>query len=451
MNYETNKEFIDFYRGWEEYNNYSIKSIFEMTKKELKENYDYIQLLFPYNKENKHFPNAPILSKQDINIIKMDKYCQQTLTQSFNFMMIYFGFKRIEFRLIFTKERYRWLDNNFDFIRITRILESLRLLGRYDECFMFFVALSIINKIKENAEKIGNNFEYWVKAYNPGIYEYYKSKSNYQLSAKHFTDFKLLLRGLIGDLFTAIHKYKQKPVIIKLLDTNHPNYHKRSAEREIFISNYLFHPNIIEFIGYFVHANYICLVFEYLKNGSLTNYLKILGPHDLSHHKSIIIDIINGLRYMLSMGIVHRDVKCENILIDSNSRAKITDFGLGISIYSSEKLCESRVGTLHYMAPEMLDDEGIECDYKIDIWSVGVVIYVMYFGYYPFDSNAQIYEDAREIIKRKISTLDYTIPKILKNGDITPQSLVNIIQSIFVLDPALRPSYEILERLVGYF
>lgn len=125
---------------------------------------------------------------------------------------------------------------------------------------------------------------------------------------------------------------------------------------------------------------------------------------------------MEGLGYCHSKGILHRDIKLDNILLDSEGEVKICDFGVSKIVKKGEKMTE-QCGTPAYIAPEILRDRGYE-GFAVDIWSAGVVLYAMLYGTVPFKANNMselqklilkakytlkeegISEEARELIRR---------------------------------------------------
>lgn len=118
------------------------------------------------------------------------------------------------------------------------------------------------------------------------------------------------------------------------------------------------------------------------------------------------MQIVEGLKYLQSLNMMHRDLKAANILIDRNGYIKISDFGLA-SIVSVSRQIKDIVGTPEYQAPEILKNRGY--DKKVDWWAVGIIIYEMLFGVTPFFNrhihkilNSILEEDVRFPNRRRI-------------------------------------------------
>lgn len=169
-------------------------------------------------------------------------------------------------------------------------------------------------------------------------------------------------------------------------------------KREIEILKICQHPSIVRLLDVFENQDYIYIVMEYLKGGDLFNYLEKRDftipeskARELSH------SIATGIFYLHSFGIAHRDLKPENILMTDDTdgaQPKLVDFGLSKIIGPNEK-CNDPFGTLSYVAPEVLLQKPY--DKTVDLWSLGVIIYLLLSGTLPFDDD-----DDKEIARQTI-------------------------------------------------
>ncbi len=121
---------------------------------------------------------------------------------------------------------------------------------------------------------------------------------------------------------------------------------------------------------------------EYVNGGDLLSYIRKRRRLTEPIAKNIFKQIINAIQHLHSQYIVHRDVKLENILIDSNNLVKLCDFGVSKEIKKGDMLT-NKCGTLAYIAPEILKGNKYE-GFGVDIWSAGVVLYAMLSGTVPF-------------------------------------------------------------------
>ena len=159
--------------------------------------------------------------------------------------------------------------------------------------------------------------------------------------------------------------------------------------REIEVLKMCQHPNIIKLIDLFENSDYYYIVLEYMEGKDFFDYLK-LRHFKISEDraKELIYQIALAIKYLHSYGIVHRDIKLENVLMSDNTEQavpKLVDFGLAKIIGPSEKAVEP-FGTLGYVAPEVLKKEPYT--FSCDIWGLGCISYAMMSGTLPFDHES---------------------------------------------------------------
>lgn len=206
-------------------------------------------------------------------------------------------------------------------------------------------------------------------------------------------------KGKFGTVKLGIHKKTGKKVAIKVMKKKQMTLQDIELQkREIEILKICQHPSIIKLLDVFENQDYIYIVMEYLKGGDLFNYLEkrdFTIPE--SKARELTHSIATGLFYLHSFGIAHRDLKPENILMTDESdeaQPKLVDFGLSKIVGPSEK-CNDPFGTLSYVAPEVLLQKPY--DKSVDLWSLGVIIYLLLSGTLPFDDD-----DDREIARQTI-------------------------------------------------
>ena len=216
---------------------------------------------------------------------------------------------------------------------------------------------------------------------------------------KNYEFISILGNGAFGKVRLYRDKnYKALLFAIKTLKKEGiPPYQFSLLKSEVTILSNLDHPNIVKYFGTFEDEHYIHIVMEYLKGHDLYKIisLKKYTGFDEKDMCKIIQQLLKALSFIHSKNIVHRDIKPENILF-SNKRdytsLRLIDFGLATSGNKDKK----SVGTPYYMAPEMINGESCA---KSDVWSVGVIVYLMLTGKYPFNGT----EDSNlfEIIKKE--------------------------------------------------
>lgn len=175
--------------------------------------------------------------------------------------------------------------------------------------------------------------------------------------------------------------------------------HLEAIQEEVDILTKLDHPNIVKYYETYIDEKYIYLVMEYIGGGELFQKIaeqdnQVFNEKDAAMYMRKLLSACN---HMHSQGVVHRDIKPENIMLSKEGEIKLIDFGLSQRTQGNKKL-KSIAGTPYYMAPEVLDGQY---DYKCDIWSLGVLLYVFMSGYLPFQGQN------RNEVFNKISTGNY--------------------------------------------
>lgn len=197
------------------------------------------------------------------------------------------------------------------------------------------------------------------------------------------------------------------------------------------------HRNILLMVDYFETADYFYLVTDLATGGELYELItQAPGKHTLADTRSILHSLLSALAHLHANGIVHRDIKAENILFASrNSRTSLlllADFGHA-QILTGGELAQYCGGTLSYLAPEVVRREGHS--FPVDMWTVGVLCYVMLCGYMPFDC------DTDEETKEYILKADYVFEPEEYWCDV-PDTAKDFISQCFRVDPADRITAE---------
>ncbi|OHT00619.1 CAMK family protein kinase [Tritrichomonas foetus] len=195
--------------------------------------------------------------------------------------------------------------------------------------------------------------------------------------------------------------------------------------REVSIFMQVDHPNICNLYRLSTANNQLIFFMEYASRGTLLEYVNAKGTLTEFEAQRLFIQIFNGLRHLhIYHFLVHRDLKLENILIDSNGNMKLTDFGLAGTYYNN--LMRTFVGTAGYQPPEII--AGSEYDEKCDVWSLGVCLYAMLTGCLPFSSQNN---NVRRLLQ-EVSEMKY--PPHFSPG------LVDLLKKMFEVRPASRPT-----------
>lgn len=245
---------------------------------------------------------------------------------------------------------------------------------------------------------------------------------------KYYKFDKFLGAGAFGEVRKCQDKktktqYAVKILRKKVLDQSSKNL----LEREIAVMSKLHHPNIVQMIEAFDTPKKTYLILELVTGGELFDEIIARDkPYFESDAVSMVTQILRAISYMNSMGIAHRDLKPENILLDQNHNIKISDFGLSKD-FSSEAMSTS-CGTPTYVAPEVL--LGSTYDVQCDVWSTGVITYILLSSHIPFDGDGE-----SEVFERILSAC-YSFPSPL--WDPVSAKAKDFISKIFVVEPKQR-------------
>lgn len=218
--------------------------------------------------------------------------------------------------------------------------------------------------------------------------------------SERFFDYYTLKDDLLGEgssakVQTCIDNCTGKEFAVKILEKQFNSRVKVFKEIEIF-HNCQGHENIIQLIRYFEENDYFYIVFEKGHGGPLLDHIQKRKSFSEAEASMVIKDIANALKFLHHKGIAHRDLKPENILCFSQDQVcpvKICDFDLGSRVLvgknspCSTPELQSPVGSAEFMAPEIVigfQGEDTHYDKRCDLWSLGVVMYIVLCGYPPF-------------------------------------------------------------------
>ena len=242
-------------------------------------------------------------------------------------------------------------------------------------------------------------------------------------------------RGGMSIVYKANHPTLSKLVAIKVLSqylSNDMTFIDRFRNEAQVLSSFR-HQNIVYVIDFAQEESSYYLVMDFIDGYTIKQMLSQTGPFSMKIATNIVKSVANALSYTHRKGIIHRDIKSSNIMIDGNGRVLVTDFGLSKeSSFSDINTVPSELaGTLAYMAPEQLDTKIGKVDDRTDIYSLGVVFYEMVTGKLPFDEDTT----AVNLAYQHLSVVPQ-IPSRLKT-DVLPKADA-IIMKMLEKDPAKR-------------
>ncbi|KAM8915168.1 NUAK family SNF1-like kinase 2 [Spinachia spinachia] len=203
--------------------------------------------------------------------------------------------------------------------------------------------------------------------------------------------------------------------------------------REIEIMSSLCHPHIITIFEVFENKDKIVIVMEYASRGDLYDYVcdkRSISEREARH---FFRQIVSAVHYCHQNGIVHRDLKLENILLDGNGNVKIADFGLS-NLFRGDEYLQTFCGSPLYASPEIVNGRPYRGP-EVDTWSLGVLLYTMVHGSMPFDGNNH------KALVQQISTGNYRKP-------VNPSDACGLIRWMLMVNPERRAT---VEEIAGHW
>lgn len=217
-------------------------------------------------------------------------------------------------------------------------------------------------------------------------------------SVGEYTGLELIARGGMGEIYKAVHPTLNRTLAIKVLSAyfkEDPDFNRRFA-REAEMMAQLKHPNIIDIYDYGEQDGLPFIVMEYLTGDTLSHLLKTRGRLPLEESLPLLRDLASALDYAHAQGIVHRDLKASNVIVeplttlsgDRTHRAVLMDFG--IARFTAERtrltMTGDMLGTAEYISPEQIQC-SVDLDGRSDQYSLGVLAYLMLTGKKPFERS----------------------------------------------------------------
>ncbi|KAI0842749.1 kinase-like protein [Hypoxylon sp. FL0890] len=239
----------------------------------------------------------------------------------------------------------------------------------------------------------------------------------------NYTLGKLIGKGSFGKVYLATHKLTNgSKVVLKSANKDDSN-----LAREIHHHRQFVHPHIARLYEIIVTETLVWLVLEYCPGDELYNYLLKNGPLPAEKVQKIFTQLVGAVSYVHQQSCVHRDLKLENILLDKHENVKLVDFGFTREYEGKSNYLQTFCGTICYSAPEMLKGEKYAGE-KIDVWSLGVILYALLCGELPFD------DDDDNVTRTKILTEEPKYP-----AHLSPDATA-LIKALLSKRPLLRPT-----------
>ena len=369
------------------------------------------------NLENKN--NNMIVKKENKSLINKDKIEQLLLKKEkikAKKISIVNKINKIEKEKDFSNNKFNNInDENSPKLNISKIAKKSSHNRNVEQNFIFNsnTNTSLLSTMKDS-----NYYSQESENLSKYIKDYFIANSCYPPTDISFYKFgRVIGRGAFGKVNIGLNILTGRIVAIKSFNKN--NLSNEKAKKKILyetnLMRGLYHPAVTKILETFETDKYMLIIMEYISGGNLQNFVKKRRKLCEKTAKILFRQLIQGIKYIHSKGIVHRDIKLENILLDLNNIVKICDFGVGKITEKGHKLLD-QCGTPVYMAPEIIQGEGYE-GFPVDIWSAGVALYIMLSGNIPFnrDKTHDLQSAIINLPYKKIDDISDNANDLLKN------------------------------------
>lgn len=237
--------------------------------------------------------------------------------------------------------------------------------------------------------------------------------------------------GGMANVYLADDTILDREVAIKVLRLEYANDEEFIArfDREAKAATSLSHPNVVNIFDVGEEDHILYMVMEYVDGLTLKEYIQQYGPVEVEEALSIMKQITAAIAHAHANDLVHRDIKPQNILIDSYGQVKVTDFGIAVALSATSLTkTNSILGSVHYLSPEQA--RGGLATKKSDIYSLGIVLYELLTGRMPFSGETPV--------SIALKHLQNDPPSVKTFNPSIPQSVENIVLRATAKDPFHR-------------
>lgn len=257
---------------------------------------------------------------------------------------------------------------------------------------------------------------------------------------EHFTKGRFLGKGGFATCY-SVRNVSSKRIFAGKIITKLSLRSERVKERmlnEIKVHRQLVHPNIVQLCTFFEDKSNVYIILQRCSRTSLFEAVRDRKQLSAPEVRFCMLGILSGVRYIHSRNIIHHDLKLANVLF-RNNRPVICDFGLCWQLGEGETKAYCNYGTPNYMAPEIIQDKTTGHGLEVDIWSLGVMLFIMLVGSPPF--TPLVCDDIKDVYERIVS-VTYSFPK-----DIALSAHAeSLIRWMLQRSPSDRPTLDELEN-----
>ncbi|KAF4605130.1 hypothetical protein EYR40_003913 [Pleurotus pulmonarius] len=258
---------------------------------------------------------------------------------------------------------------------------------------------------------------------------------------------ELIGKGTYGQVYLALNATTGEMMAVKQVEIPQTLSDKNDTRQVTVVEALKFesetlkdldHPNIVQYLGFEETPSNLSIFLEYVPGGSIGSCLLKHGKFDEEVTKSFTGQILDGLEYLHSKGILHRDLKADNILVEKSGVCKISDFGISKRTDDMGGAMTAMKGTVFWMAPEVINSQKKGYNFKIDIWSMGCVVLEMWAGMRPWNGD--------EVVAVMFKLYQAKLPPPVPDDVILSPLADDFRRKCFAINPEERPTASELRK-----
>ncbi|MDR3215395.1 MAG: Stk1 family PASTA domain-containing Ser/Thr kinase [Bacilli bacterium] len=216
------------------------------------------------------------------------------------------------------------------------------------------------------------------------------SNSGYLLNDRYRL-IDLIGEGGMANVYLGMDTILNRRVAIKVLrgDLSHDESFVKRFQREALATTALEHPNLVQVFDVGSEQGYYYIVMEYIEGKTLKQLIKQHGPLSVAETINVMEQLVSAVEHAHSRGVIHRDIKPQNVIVRNDGTVKLTDFGIAVAQNAAQLTqTNSIMGSVHYLAPELA--KGQNASEQSDIYSLGILMFELLVGKVPFSSDSAV-------------------------------------------------------------